>query len=57
VDNSQPNPQQTQAVIEACADMRRYGRRDLYPVLFGLIAATGLRLGEALGLGIEEVDL
>lgn len=45
------------ALLEACASMIRYGRRDLYPVLFGLIAATGLRLGEALGLGIEEVDL
>lgn len=46
-----------QAVLDACAGMRRYGRRDLYPVLFALIAATGLRLGEVLGLGIDEADL
>lgn len=59
---SRPTPyiytdDQIQAVLDACAGMRRYGRRDLYPVLFALIAATGLRLGEALGLGIEEADL
>lgn len=49
--------EQVRALLDACAGMRRHGRRDLYPVLFGLIAATGLRLGEALGLGVEEVDL
>lgn len=59
---SRPTPyiytdDQIRALLDACASMRRYGRRDLYPVLFGLIAATGLRLGEALGLGIEEADL
>ena len=48
--------EQVQALLDACAGMIRYGRRDLYPVLFGLIAATGLRLGEALGLGVDEVD-
>lgn len=48
---------QIQAVLHACVQMRRYGRRDLYPVLFGLIAATGLRLGEALGLDADEADL
>jgi integrase len=48
---------QVRALLEACASMRRHGRCELYPVLFGLIAATGLRLGEALGLGIDEVDL
>jgi len=47
---------QVQALLDACASMIRYGRRDLYPVLFGLIAATGLRLGEALGLDVDEVD-
>lgn len=45
------------ALLAACTDLIRYGRRHLYPVLFGLIAATGLRLGEALGLGCDEVDL
>jgi integrase/recombinase XerD len=49
--------EEIEAVLEACTRMIRYGRRHLYPVLFGLIAATGLRLGEALGLGIDEVDL
>jgi integrase/recombinase XerD len=48
---------EVRALLEACASMIRYGRRDLYPVLFGLIAATGLRLGEALGLSVEEADL
>lgn len=48
--------EQVQALLDACASMIRYGRRDLYPVLFGLIAATGLRLGEALGIGVDEVD-
>lgn len=48
---------QIRALLDACSGMRRYGRRDLYPVLFGLIAATGLRLGEALGLGVDEADL
>jgi len=45
------------ALLDACTDLVRYGRRHLYPVLFGLIAATGLRLGEALGLAWDEVDL
>ncbi|KQY56233.1 hypothetical protein ASD66_01160 [Nocardioides sp. Root151] len=49
--------EQVQALLGACASMIRYGRSDLYPVLFGLIAATGLRLGEALGIGLDEVDL
>lgn len=46
-----------EAVLDAAARLIRFGRADLYPVLFGLIAATGLRLGEALGLGCDEVDL
>ena len=50
-------PEEIEALIDACGSMIRYGRRDLYPVLFGLIAATGLRLGEALGLGVDEADL
>lgn len=45
------------ALLAVCTGLNRYGRRNLYPVLFGLIAATGLRLGEALGLGRDEVDL
>lgn len=45
------------AILETSAGLIRYGRRDLYPVLFGLIAATGLRLGDALGLACDEVDL
>lgn len=45
------------ALLDTCTGLIRYGRRHLYPVLFGLIAATGLRLGEALGLGWDEVDL
>lgn len=49
--------EQVRALLDACTSMIRHGRRDLYPVLFGLIAATGLRLGEALGLGVDEVDL
>lgn len=35
-----------------------HGMRSLtYPVLFGLIAATGLRISEALGLDSRDVDL
>jgi len=49
--------EQVRALLDACASMIRYGRRDLYPVLFGLIAATGLRLEEALGLGVDEVEV
>lgn len=45
------------ALLNACGRMIRHGRRELYPVLFGLIAATGLRVGEALGLDVDEVDL
>ena len=50
-------PEEIAALLDACTDLIRYGRRHLYPVLFGLIAATGLRLGEALGLAWDEVDL
>lgn len=49
--------QEIEALLQACAGLIRHGRRTLYPVLFGLITATGLRLGEALGLGADEVDL
>jgi integrase len=49
--------EEIQALLEASTSLIRFGRGTLYPVLFGLVAATGLRLGEALGLARDEVDL
>lgn len=45
------------ALIESASRLRRFDRGRIYPVLFGLLAATGLRVGEALMLDIDEADL
>jgi integrase len=47
------------AIVEAAATLRSiYGMRGLTcSTLFGLIAATGLRISEALGLDTADVDL
>lgn len=45
------------ALLEAAAELKRYERGRIFPVVFGLLAATGLRVGEALALDADEVDL
>jgi integrase/recombinase XerD len=47
------------AIVDAAAELpSAYGMRGLTcSTLFGLIAATGLRIGEALGLDTTDVDL
>lgn len=46
-------------IVAAAADLPSgNGVRGLtYPVLFGLIAVSGLRISEAISLGVEDVDL
>lgn len=50
-------PSQIAALLEAAGQLRRFDRDHIYPALFGLLAATGLRVGEALALNIDEADL
>lgn len=45
------------ALIDAAGLLARGIREHTYPKLFGLLAATGLRVGEALGLDRDDVDL
>lgn len=45
------------ALIEAAGHLIRGVRAQTYPVLFGLLAATGLRVGEALSLNRVDTDL
>lgn len=46
-------------IVAAAADLPSgNGLRGLtYPIVFGLIAVTGLRVSEAISLGVEDVDL
>ncbi len=44
------------ALIDAAGQLPHGIRAQTYPTLFGLLAATGLRAGEALGLDREDVD-
>lgn len=46
-------------IVAAAADLPSgNGLRGLtYPIVFGLIAVTGLRVSEAISLGLEDVDL
>ena len=44
-------------LLDAAAGLKRYDRARIFPVVFGLLAATGLRIGEALALDVDEVDL
>lgn len=48
---------ETSALIEAAGHLSHGIRAHTYPKLFGLLAATGLRVGEALGLDRDDVDL
>lgn len=45
------------ALIEAAGHLGHGIRAHTYPKLFGLLAASGLRVGEALGLNRDDVDL
>lgn len=45
------------ALMDAAGRLRRFERNRIYPALFGLLASTGLRIGEALALDIDEADL
>ena len=47
---------ETSALIEAAGHLGHGIRAQTYPTLFGLLAATGLRVGEALGLDRDGVD-
>ena len=50
----------TLVVESGCVRLRRadrFERSRIYPVVFGLLAATGMRIGELLALDDEEVDL
>lgn len=44
-------------LLDAAASLSRFGRDRIYPAVFGLLASTGLRVGEALGLDTDEADL
>lgn len=50
-------PDQITGLLDAAAALRRYERSRIFPVVFGLLAATGMRVGELLGLDADEVDL
>lgn len=45
------------AVIRAAATLTGRNRAQIYPVLFSLLAVTGLRIGEALALDQDTTDL
>lgn len=48
---------ETSALIESAGHLSHGIRAHTYPKLFGLLAVTGLRVGEALGLDRDDVDL
>lgn len=50
-------PGQITALLDAAAGLRRFERSRIYPVVFGLLAVTGMRVGELLALDDDEVDL
>lgn len=50
-------PEEIVALLDAAAKLRRFERSRIYPVVFGLLAATGMRVGELLALDTDEVDL
>ncbi|MEP6815467.1 MAG: tyrosine-type recombinase/integrase [Marmoricola sp.] len=45
------------SLVEAAGHLARGVRAQTYPALFGLLAATGIRVGEALALDRDEADL
>jgi integrase len=50
-------PGEVTALLNAARELRRFERSRIYPVVFGLLAATGMRVGELLALDTDEVDL
>ncbi len=50
-------PEEITALLDVAAGLKRFERSRIYPVVFGLLAATGMRVGELLALDDEEVDL
>ena len=48
---------ETSALIKAAGLLTLEDRARTYPTLFGLLAATGLRIGEALGMDRDDADL
>lgn len=50
-------PAQITALLDAAAGLQRYERSRIYPVVFGLLAVTGMRVGEVLSMDADEVDL
>ncbi|MDJ0315237.1 tyrosine-type recombinase/integrase [Arthrobacter sp. H35-D1] len=48
---------ETSALIESAGHLSHGIRAHTYPTLFGLLAVSGLRVGEALGLARDDVDL
>ncbi len=50
-------PGEITGLLEAAGRLRRYERSRIFPVVFGLLAATGMRVGELLALDADEVDL
>lgn len=51
------SPAETAALLEAAGHLRSALRAAAYPALFGIIAAAGLRLSEAIRLDDDDVDL
>lgn len=50
-------PAEVTALLHAARELRRFERSRIYPIVFGLLAATGMRVGELLALDTDEVDL
>lgn len=50
-------PEQVASLLHEAARLRLYERSTIYPVVFGLLASTGIRIGELLALDSDEVDL
>ena len=51
------SPGEITGLLEAAAGLKRYERFRIYPAVFGLLAVTGMRVGELLALDADEVDL
>jgi integrase/recombinase XerD len=50
-------PEEITALLDTAARLRRFERSRIYPFVFGLLATTGIRVGELLALDADEVDL